>query len=436
VIVAGTYDGVLAGWETQDRGGRSLELTFATPIHQGSIRSLSLAAPSSPDKPGTILSCGYDEELKTHDWSKKLHSSGQVRTPADFGTPTCSAFAPPTTAPSTHCMLGFSGGKIVVYKKRDWSIQHVLEGHKGGVASVAVHPTGRIALTGGMIDGTLKLWDLTRGRIAYTTKLPSVSKRNEPVDSLEWSADGTMYGWCSGNRVTVRATDSGKDLLDAEVPSRINELVLMEGGQGVFVAAACNDGSLPVLAVQALDGSQQERRAILAIEPVDNPVAGEERFKCIRKIEAYRVATCNSAGVVSVMNLEGAVRMILSDSTDENSQGVQSDDENDSEEDEELAVDIVESVRLGTGARITCLAVWYSNNSVEVTEDIEKPIATVEEEESVSLVDDATTEAKGAKRKQDDDMDTATVEKARSLVKQAKKIKKKSQRKKKRVAEA
>lgn len=157
VIVAGTYDGVLAGWETQDRGGRSLELTFATPIHQGSIRSLSLAAPSSPDKPGTILSCGYDEELKTHDWSKKLHSSGQVRTPADFGTPTCSAFAPPTTAPSTHCMLGFSGGKIVVYKKRDWSIQHVLEGHKGGVASVAVHPTGRIALTGGMIDGTLKL---------------------------------------------------------------------------------------------------------------------------------------------------------------------------------------------------------------------------------------------------------------------------------------
>lgn len=157
VIVAGTYDGVLAGWETQDHGGHSLELTFATPIHQGSIRSLSLAAPSSPDKPGTILSCGYDEELKTHDWSKKLHSSGQVRTPADFGTPTCSAFAPPTTAPSTHCLLGFSGGKIVVYKKRDWSIQHVLEGHNGGVASVAVHPTGRLALSGGKSDGKLKL---------------------------------------------------------------------------------------------------------------------------------------------------------------------------------------------------------------------------------------------------------------------------------------
>ena len=244
-----------------------------------------------------------------------------------------------------------------------------------------------------------------------------------------------MYGWCSGNRVTVRATDSGKDLLDADVPSRINELVLMEGDQGVFVAAACNDGSLPVMAVQALDDSQEERRAILAIEPVDNPVAGEERFKCIRNIEGYRVVTCNSAGVVSVMNLGGAVQMILSDST-ENNQGDQSDDENDDEE--ELAVDIVESVQLGSGARITCLAAWYRNDSVRVTEDIEKPIAMVEEEETTPLVNDTnSTEAKGAKRKQDEvEMDTATVDKARSLVKQAKKMKKKKSRKEKKTAEA
>lgn len=434
VIVAGTYDGVLAGWETQDPTGHSLELTFATPIHQGSIRSLCLAAPTVRDKPGTILSSGYDEELKTHDWSKKLHSSGQVRTPADFGTPTCSAFAPPRTAPSTHCLLGFSGGKLVVYKKGDWSVQHVLPGHEGGVTSVAVHPTGKLALTGGKVDGKLKLWDLTRGRLAYTTKLPSTSKQHEPVDSLEWSIDGSMYGWCSGNHVTVRATDSGRDLLDAEVPSRINEIVLMEGSQGVFVAAACNDGSLPVLAVQALDDSQEERRAILAIEPVDSPVAGEERFKCIRNIEGYRVVTCNSAGIISVMNLEGAIRMILSDSDDgddgtDDIEGESSDAENDDEK--ELAVDIVESARLGSGARITCLAVWYSGDLVGGTEVIEEPIV-VEREETTEMVEEGQSQDKRTKRKQAEvEMDSATVEKARSLVKQAKKMKKKKDRKKK-----
>ena len=434
VIVAGTYDGVLAGWETQEHDGHALELTFATPVHQGSIRSLCMAASPDPDKPGTLLSCGYDEDLKTHDWSKKLHSSGQVRTPADFGTPTCSSFAPPTEAPSTHCLLGFSGGKLVVYKKRDWSVQHVLAGHEGGVASVAVHPTGKMAVTGGQSDGKLKLWDLTRGRLAYVTKLPSTSKRHEPVDSLEWSVDGSMYGWSCGNRITVRATDSGKDLLDAELPSRVNQIVLMEGNQGVFVAAACNDGSLPVLAVQALDDSQEERRAILAIEPVDNPVAGEERFKCIRNIDGYRVVASNSAGVVSVMNLEGAVRMILSDSAGgDDDDGEQANNDENDDEDEELAVNIVESVQLGSGARITCLSVWYNADSAETTEDIEEEI-TNEEEVVEAPVKAQLDEGRGTKRKAEVDMDFITIEKARSLVKQAKKMKKKKDRKKKKEA--
>lgn len=67
--------------------------------------------------------------------------------------------------------------------------------------------------------------------------------------------------------------------------SRINDLVLMEGSQGVFVAASCIDGSSPVLILQALDNSQE----VTAIEPVDNPVAGEEGFKRIRNIEGSQV---------------------------------------------------------------------------------------------------------------------------------------------------
>lgn len=438
VIVAGTYDGVLAGWETREHDGHSLQLTFATPIHQGSIRCLSIAASTIPNKPGTLLSCGYDEELKTHDFTKKLHSSGQVKTPADFGTPTCCSFAPPNTPPSTHCLLGFSGGKLVVYKKRDWSIQHVLAGHEGGVASVVVHPTGKLALTGGSSDGKLKLWDLTRGRLSYVTKLPHESKRREPVDSLEWSVDGSMYGWTCGNRVTVRATDSGKDLLDAELPSRVNEFVFIEGTEGMFVAAACNDGSLPVLAVQALDDDQQERRAILAIEPVDKAVAGEERFKCIRNIHGYTVVTANSAGVVSVMNLEGAINMILSDSAsdDDNEQeGESGEDENDDDDEVELAVDIVESVQLGSGARITCLSAWYDAEPASPANENDEPRIATEEELNANVSKEVQLDQRrGTKRKAEIEMDSTVVEKARSLVKQAKKIKKKKDRKKKRAA--
>ena len=103
VVFVGTYDGVLAGWELKDS---KFHLTFATAVHSGSVRSLSIATSPNDDVPGSLLSCGYDETLRTHDWHKKLTSSGEVRTPTDFGTPVCSSFAPPKSQ-STHCIIGF-----------------------------------------------------------------------------------------------------------------------------------------------------------------------------------------------------------------------------------------------------------------------------------------------------------------------------------------
>ena len=52
---------------------------------------------------------------------------------------------------------------------------------------------------------------------------------------------------------------TGKALLDVEMPSRVNQVALMSGPEGVFVVAACNDGSLPVLAVE--DNDEESRKA-------------------------------------------------------------------------------------------------------------------------------------------------------------------------------
>jgi len=458
VIVVGTYDGVLGGWERQING--SLKLTLASAVHQGSLRSLEMAASvknsgEDAEAPGTLLSCGYDEMLKTHDWAKRLNSSGELRTPAEFGTPICCSFAPPAITPSTHCMIGFTGGKLALYKKRDWSLQHVLAGHEGGISSLGVHPTGKFALSGGQSDGKLKLWDLTKGRLAYVTKVTTPEsgggvRRNKstsaPIMSIVWTKDGSAYAWSHGTQITVRDVNTGKDLLDVEVPSRVNQIAIMTGDKGIFVAAACNNGSLPVLAVDKVDKSEDAvRRAILAIEPVDKLVAGDERFKCIQALQydhGYYVVTANSAGVVSVMNLEGAVKMILSnddelDDTERNdSDNNDYDDfphEKESDEDDfDQAVDILASVQLGTGARITCLTAWCSNIPI-VTEEEEKLEESAAEEEKRSDKDEKEGEIHCYKDFRKVEMDSSTVEKARALVKQAKKMesrKKKRQRKK------
>jgi len=493
VIVAGTYDGVIAGWDTEkseknvDKVQKSknekrleilspgsyvndddsyLKMNFAMAVHDGSVRCLSIASLSQQngpnDKsdeanapiPGTLLSAGFDESLAIFSLVKCVQS-GELKTPSNLGTPTCSDFAPPYTESPTHALIGLSTGKIVIYRRKDWTVEHVLTGHDDkGVTCVAVHPSGKMALSGGR-DGKLCLWDLMRGRLAFVNKIPSFQRGKKcTVNHIVWSDDGNRYAYCTheGN-ITAREMDSGQDLLDINLPSagRANQVCFIGGEEGLFLAAACNDGGLPVFAVGSVDENEEEdgtRRAIMAIEPVEGVAsAREDRFKCIKSVKGgsdYFVVTANSGGVISVVNLEGAASMMLSDPDEEsdNDSGEDdtSDDSADDEDDEEFAAEILESVRIGSGARITNIAVWSahrpendSDSAEDKDEDEEKiDIKRIEEENSV--IDESSKEPlerQEKKRKNvstvslgrdgEIEMDSDTLEKARALVSKAKK---------------
>ena len=402
-------------------------------------------------EPGSLLSGGFDETINIFNLQK--HSqAGELKTPNDLGSPLCCSFAPPsqsaTTAPPTHALVGLTSGKIVLYKKRDWSVQHVLSGHDdGGVQCLAVHPTGRMALSGGR-DGKIVLWDLMKGRLAFVYKISALKKikRKESVNHIVWSGDGNRYAFCYGSKITARDVASGEDLLDVEMPSRVNQLAFIGGAEGMFLAAACDDGGLPVLEVGQLEeeGDANTRRAIMAIEPVDRVVAGDDRLKCIQAIEGgsgFLVVTANSGGIVSVMDLEGAARMMLTPSNGGDSEGeTDSDDagnDTDSDGEMEVAVEILDSVRLGSGARITNLTAWSyaGENEIDDSDDEEESLSEsesasdLETEKSKKEPETNTPEGtKGVKI----ELDADALEKARKLVGQAKKH---QQKKKKRLSE-
>ena len=48
----------------------------------------------------------------------------------------------------------------------DWSCLHILGGHKATVSDVAVHPSGKLALSVSR-DNTLRLWNLIEGDVFF-----------------------------------------------------------------------------------------------------------------------------------------------------------------------------------------------------------------------------------------------------------------------------
>jgi len=413
LIAVGTYEGVLAGWQFADD---ELKIVFASPTHQGSVRALTFA------KSHQLVSAGYDETVRIHDFEKRQTSVGQVQTTeTPVGVSAC----------GPHHVLVALTGSLVLYKRRDWSMQHVLRGHEGGTTALAVHPSAKLALSAGN-DGKLKLWDLVKGRLAYASKVD----KTHAIDCIVWNSDGSAFAFCYGSHLTVRDVASGSDLLDVELPSKVHQVCfLKDESQGLFVAAGCDDASLPILLVPK-DDQSEERHAIMAIEPVDGPVAGEERYKCIQAVHGYQVATATSAGVVSLMDLSGAVRMVLADAAerdaddeddDKRDQGSDDDDEDD---DEELAVDIIASTQLGSGARVTCLAASYREDD----ESFEEEIETEEEATKKRKMQEDEGSKKKPRDKTDIVLNTEEMDKARKLVSEAKKIQKRKEKKKAKAA--
>jgi WD40 repeat protein len=59
--------------------------------------------------------------------------------------------------------------------------------HQGGTDAVAFSPTGRIAVTGGMIDGRVKVWEVASGGLIY-----SLEEHKGNIEAVAVSPDGRL----------------------------------------------------------------------------------------------------------------------------------------------------------------------------------------------------------------------------------------------------
>ncbi|KAG6918378.1 hypothetical protein DXG01_015030 [Tephrocybe rancida] len=238
-IVAGSYEKLLYGLEgTISHSSTSLSTTpkytfsispiFIFPAHVSCIKAVA----ASPEGGKWLATGSADEIVKVWDLRRRKEIGGLMH---HEGSITHLVF------PSrSHLLSASEDGTLCLFRARDWSVLRALRGHKGRVNAVAVHPSGKVALSVGR-DKTLRMWDLMRGKGSASTKL---GKEGEIV---RWSTDGSLFAVQSGSTIDIYTTNM--DLIHTiKHASRLHDVRFCKRveGEGELLLAAAEDKLLSV----------------------------------------------------------------------------------------------------------------------------------------------------------------------------------------------
>ncbi len=187
LIIAGSYEKLLYGLEGSYPPGSSnptLKPIFIFPAHLACVKAIA----ASPG--GKWLATGSEDEfVKVWDLRRRKEVGSLSQHEGEWHAPfSCVASSHVMliqllTSPlgsitslhfptPSHLVTTSVDSTISLFRTTDWALLKSLKGHSGRVNHVDVHPTGRVALSVGK-DGTLRMWDLMRGRGAASLPLGS-----------------------------------------------------------------------------------------------------------------------------------------------------------------------------------------------------------------------------------------------------------------------
>ncbi|KAI8074702.1 WD40-repeat-containing domain protein [Gongronella butleri] len=202
-IITGTYERILYGINANWTDDKKLKLApvFIVPAHTGLIRTVGVG--------GQFLASGStDEIIRLYNIKKRKeygflggHHQGDINDVQFFGK----------------YMLTASGDHhLGLWRVKDWEFLKTLKGHKGAVHSVAIHPTGKIALSVAS-DRTLILWNLMTAKKASVTKL-----QGEGI-KVRWNTKGDQYSVMMDRKINIFNVSDGKIAKSLEHRSKLHD---------------------------------------------------------------------------------------------------------------------------------------------------------------------------------------------------------------------
>ena len=213
--------------------------SFAVPAHTGYIKSVTSC-------PRFLVSGGTDETVRIFDL-KKRRDVGSLS--QHDGAVSALAFAG-----TSHLLTGGDDGRIGLFRIKDWECLHVFK-HKKVVKSLAIHPSGKVAMSVGL-KKSIKVWNLMTGKVAHTGMLTV-----EPL-RIRFSETGRYYAVLGEYEVVVWETVGNVKVIEWRSKTRLASLEFLRD-ERVYVAG---EGSL-VQVIYISDGGER----VLAMETGQKP---------------------------------------------------------------------------------------------------------------------------------------------------------------------
>ncbi|OQS02852.1 p21-activated protein kinase-interacting protein, partial [Thraustotheca clavata] len=225
-IVAGTYEGMLYGWEASMEEllakKAKLKMVYGYPAHVECIKSIAMMMENDGK---TLLTGSTDEMIKIYNVKRKVEVGILMQ---HKGAVTCLEYYG-----KSHVLSGSADNTICIWRTSDWNCVHILGGHKGPINSIAVHPSGKLAFSVAR-DKTLRMWNLVKGRSAYIRRL------DQEASIVFLSNDGNRYGLVMGRDVSLFGAANADLLAVLEHKKKVNTAAFATND---IVLCGLDDGS-------------------------------------------------------------------------------------------------------------------------------------------------------------------------------------------------
>ncbi|KAL8129497.1 hypothetical protein V2J09_018652 [Rumex salicifolius] len=226
-LVGGSYERFIWGFrlkhlkssdDDDENRQQNLALSplFSYPAHLSPVKSVAVSGP-------VAASAAADDSIKLYDLST-CSEIGSLIPHSSSSVTSLAFFTPPSLSFPRNLISASEDGSVSIYDADPFVLLKSVPVHKRAVNDIAVHPSGRLALTVSR-DSCLGMVNLVRGRRSFCCRL------DNEATIVRFCTGGQRFLMAAEEKVTVHDSENAK--LVAEFESKKRVLCAAAGEKGI-----------------------------------------------------------------------------------------------------------------------------------------------------------------------------------------------------------